>query len=162
MIYMLTKSPRYYFDAIAIMEPSSKESHARAARGRSTKHKWANGGPGDQTIAKKSPIAGSIVVSVPGVAPKAALIEGTGKGHPKSNASFNAALGTSDLVSMRNKRSVWPLVTEPFPNPHFATAPTSIVEPCNGMLIELNPNYAAMSLERVKGETPLFTEVDAA
>lgn len=130
MLYMLTKSARYYFDAVAIMEPSSKDSHARAARGRSTKHKWADGGPGDQTIAKKSPIAGSVVVAVPGVAPKAALIEGTGKGHPKSNASFNAALGTADLVAMRNRRSVWPLVTEPYPNPHFATAPTSIVEPC--------------------------------
>lgn len=127
MLYMLTKSARYYFDAVAIMEPASKESHPRAARGRSDSHKWADGGPGDQTIAKKSPVAGRAMT---GVAPKAALIEGTGKGHPKSNASFNAALGTADLVTFRNKRSVWPLVTEPFSNPHFATAPTSIVEPC--------------------------------
>ncbi len=30
----------------------------------------------------------------------------------------------------RNKRSVWPLPTEPYPDAHFATAPTALVEPC--------------------------------
>lgn len=50
----------YYYDAAAIMEPSSPDSHARAARGRSDDHKWADGGPGDQTIAVLPPVAGSV------------------------------------------------------------------------------------------------------
>jgi len=30
----------------------------------------------------------------------------------------------------RNKRSVWSIATEPFPEAHFATFPTGLVEPC--------------------------------
>jgi DNA modification methylase len=30
----------------------------------------------------------------------------------------------------RNKRSVWEIATEPFPEAHFATYPTALVEPC--------------------------------
>ena len=51
-IFLLAKSPRYFFDQDAVREPSSPDSHARYARGRSLGHKWANGGPGNQTIAK--------------------------------------------------------------------------------------------------------------
>jgi hypothetical protein len=31
---------------------------------------------------------------------------------------------------MRNKRSVWEITTEPFPEAHFATFPTALVRPC--------------------------------
>ena len=53
----------YYYDFAAIMEPSSPNSHARAARQRSGSHKWADGGPqaetrGPQSIAIGSPVAG--------------------------------------------------------------------------------------------------------
>ena len=30
----------------------------------------------------------------------------------------------------RNKRSVWPVATQPYPGAHFATYPTTLVEPC--------------------------------
>ena len=46
-IYLLAKSERYHFDADAIKEPTSKDSHARYARGRSEAHKYAEGGPGN-------------------------------------------------------------------------------------------------------------------
>ena len=45
----------------------------------------------------------------------------------KANTSFHAA--TSDLVSMRNKRSVWSIATTPFKEAHFATFPPALVEP---------------------------------
>lgn len=51
-LFLLSKSERYYFDAAAIAEPSSAESVARYSRGRSDTHKWADGGPGGQTIAR--------------------------------------------------------------------------------------------------------------
>lgn len=40
-VFLLAKSERYYFDHAAIAEPSSPESHARYARGRSDDHKHA-------------------------------------------------------------------------------------------------------------------------
>ncbi len=51
-LFLLSKSQRYYYDADAIKEPCSADTHARYARGRSDNHKYADGGPGDQTIAK--------------------------------------------------------------------------------------------------------------
>lgn len=49
-LFLMTKSERYWSDFEAIKEPSSPDSHARYARGRSDPHKWADGGPGGQTI----------------------------------------------------------------------------------------------------------------
>ena len=51
-IFLLSKSERYHFDQDAIKEPASPDTYARYARYRSDTHKWADGGPGNQTIAK--------------------------------------------------------------------------------------------------------------
>lgn len=91
----------------------------------------------------------------------------------------------------RNKRSVWEVATAPFPDAHFATFPPALIEPCikagcpegglvldpfggsgttglvadrfkrNAILIELNPEYAAMAERRVKGDCPMFAQVSA-
>lgn len=59
-----------------------------------------------------------------GVGPKSAP---AGSGI-KSNSSFHAAV--TQLVSSRNKRSVWSIATSPFAEAHFATFPPALVEPC--------------------------------
>ena len=94
--------------------------------------------------------------------------------------------------SMRNIRNVWTIATQPFAEAHFATFPPSLVEPCikagcpeggtildpfggagtsglvadrlkrNAILIELNPEYAAMAQRRIEGDAPMFAEVSAA
>jgi DNA modification methylase len=174
----------YFYDATAIMEPSSPDSHARAARGRSRKHKYADGGPGGQTIAMLAPSAGR-----PGVNPKAAEAPTDGPGRVRQNASWSEAVGTGELVLMRNKRSVWSVTSEPYKGAHFATFPTALIEPCilagcrpggtvldpfggsgttglvadrlqrNAVLIELNPEYADMARARIRGEASLLAEV---
>lgn len=50
-IFLLTKSPKYFYDHEAIKEPLAETSLPRAHRGRSKDHKWADGGPGNQTMA---------------------------------------------------------------------------------------------------------------
>lgn len=82
----------------------------------------------------------------------------------------------------RNKRSVWTISTEPFPEAHFATFPTKLIEPCilagcpeggtvldpfggsgttglvadrlgrNAVLCELNPDYIAIGERRLAGD----------
>jgi DNA modification methylase len=140
-LFLLAKSQRYYYDREAIMELASLDTHARYARGRSDTHKWADGGPGNQTIAKTfehmknrppagwyqgSRAAGSAPRDrrKPGVNPKCAE-PGSGI---KQNSSFSAAV--KDIVEFRNKRSVWTIPTQPFPEAHFATFPEALVEPC--------------------------------
>lgn len=211
----------YYYDAEAIMELSSPDSHARAARGRSDGHKYADGGPGQQTIAVGSPVAGRMVERPtkagwdttvgegghgtihkagrnsrefvdhvpgprkPGVTPKASLQPHKQDGpRPKQNESYSAALGFSDLVAMRNKRSVWSIATEPFSAAHFATFAPALIEPCilagcprggtvldpfagagttgmvadrhqrDAILIEASQVYADMAIARINADAP--------
>ncbi len=115
-----------------------------------------------------------------GVGPKASAPDsGT-----KYNESFSAAV--VDLVDFRNKRDVWEIATQPYPEAHFATFPEALVQPCilagskpgdtvldpfsgsgtTGVValryhrkyigIELNPEYAAMSRRRIEQDQPLF------
>lgn len=51
-LFLLAKSERYYYDAAAIKEPCQMDTPRRYERGRSDNHKWADGGPGKQTIAR--------------------------------------------------------------------------------------------------------------
>lgn len=234
----------YYYDAEAIMEPSSPNSHARASRSRSKTHKNADGGPGKQTIAKNSPVAGRLLPIPAGwdfgegrhgsihrdgrrqevgighnARPRKALPNSYGgkqpgknsrafvdrtprqrKGdahpgtfksdgpRPRNNANYDAAIGTGDLVHMRNKRSVWPIATKPYKGAHFATFPPKLIEPCilagcprggtvldpfggagttglvavqhqrHAILIELNPQYAEMAAWRLR-EAALLADV---
>lgn len=90
------------------------------------------------------------------------------------------------ISEKRNRRSVWTVATMPFKEAHFATFPTALVEPCilagcpvggtvldpfggagttglvadrlqrNAILIELNPEYAAMAERRIYNDAPLF------
>lgn len=135
-IFLMSKSQRYFYDHEAIKEKASPDTHARYARGRSDHHKWADGGPGNQTIAKSFNH-----MLEPGVNPKARLAAPvgwntgpgshttlTGRYQPKQNPSFSAAV--KDIVDFRNKRSVWNVATQPFKEAHFATFPPKLIEPC--------------------------------
>jgi hypothetical protein len=51
-IFLFAKTKTYFYDAEAIKLRAGDDTHARYARGRSDRHKWADGGPGDQTIAR--------------------------------------------------------------------------------------------------------------
>lgn len=91
----------------------------------------------------------------------------------------------------RNRRSVWTVATQPFSEAHFATFPPALIEPCilagcpaggvvldpfggagttglvadrlgrDAILIELNPEYAAMAQKRIGADAGMFASVDA-
>jgi DNA modification methylase len=86
----------------------------------------------------------------------------------------------------RNRRSVWPIATQPYSGAHFATMPPELAETCikagskpgdmildpfggagttalvadrlqrDATIIELNPAYAALARDRINGEAGLF------
>jgi DNA modification methylase len=151
-VFLLSKSERYYFNPDAIAEPAIyapgktraverpkgyyKGKHAETDRGRGTE------------------------------------------------GSFKAIRKT------RNKRSVWHLTSRPFKGAHFATFPPALPELCikagcpdggtvldifagsgttglvaerlqrDAILIELNPDYAAMAERRIKGDSPILASVE--
>ena len=89
-------------------------------------------------------------------------------------------------VTTRNKRTVWTINTEAYPEAHFATMPTALVEPCvmagcpehgtvldpfagsgtvgvvalrhgrNFIGIDLNPAYCEMARARILNDAPMF------
>jgi len=52
------------------------------------------------------------------------------QGEVRNNASFQAAMHDLDPTVGRNKRTVWEIATQPYPEAHFATFPEALVMPC--------------------------------
>jgi DNA modification methylase len=150
-IFLLSKGPRYYFDARAIAEPAiyAPGVTTEVERGKGYyAGKWSN------------PEEGS-----------------------RHDGSFKAIRET------RNKRSVWTVASQPFSDAHFATYPPDLIEPCilagcpvggtvldpfggagttglvadrhgrDAVLIELNPEYAAMAERRLRQDGGMFIDV---
>jgi DNA modification methylase len=150
-VFLLSKSERYYYDADAIKEPASEDTHARYARGRSDVHKHSVAAvPGQKpnTIARsfehmRKPVGGwqsgpgshtAIEHQQQDDSRHGKLIQvPTGRKMAqdraaKNNGDFHAAMAV--MPGTRNKRSVWTIVTEGYKEAHFATFPTKLVEPC--------------------------------
>jgi len=137
-IFLLSKSERYYYNQEAILEPVSPNTHARLAQdveaqigserahaggktngnmkavGRQPQPSW-NGS--DFSSQRKREIH-------PNIGRKMAE-PGSGI---KNNDSFNDACCLR--VEERNRRSVWTVTTQPFPEAHFATFPEDLIKPC--------------------------------
>jgi len=122
-VFLLSKQEKYYYNALAIQEPASDNTHARYARGN---------GPGSR-FAPKLPAGwhqgNRATGSEPrdqraGVNPKC-VEPGNGI---KQNSSYAAAV--KDVVEFRNKRDVWTIATEAYAEAHFATFPRDLVRPC--------------------------------
>jgi DNA modification methylase len=142
-LFLLSKSARYHYDAEAIAEASIR----------------AGDMPGGDNL------------------------RGVGEFGVSPHAPFN---GT--VPDTRNRRSVWTVATQPFKEAHFATFPPDLIEPCikagcpkggvvldpfggagttglvadrlqrDAILIELNPEYAAIARRRIYDEAPLFVD----
>jgi len=148
-VFLLSRSQHYQYDADAIKEPDVGADHPR------------------NVLAKPEPSGGVL----------------------KPNTGIRTIEGRNGQG--RNKRSVWTVGPQPFIGGHTASFPPALVEPCilagcpeggtvldpfggagttglvadrhkrNAILIELNPEYAAMAERRIRGDAPLFAEVSA-
>jgi DNA modification methylase len=147
-VFLLTKAERYYYDADAIAEEAAN-------------NRW--GDPAERTATN-----------------------GAGNGVLGVSARFG-----SPGAGTRNARTVWTIATQPYRGAHFATMPPALAERCiragsrlgdtvldpfggagttglvadrlgrDAILCELNPAYAALAEQRIRGDSPLFAEVVA-
>lgn len=115
-LFLMAKSVRYYYDADAIKEKSSEDTHARRAPNPLLKRPagWANGDTPHTAVAHQT-FRNRRKVAAPGI--------GT-----KNNASFDDAMAV--MPELRNKRSVWTVASQPYLEAHFATYPPALIEPC--------------------------------
>jgi len=182
-LFLFAKSPRYYYDAPAIREPTTGNAHAR---GGGVNPKARATGRNSRESVDRDPEHAGRAMKVPtgwntGKGSHDTL---RGTGRYKQNPSFSAAV--ADLVTMRNRRTVWEIASEPFAEAHFATFPTALVAPCilagcpaggivfdpfsgagtTGLVasrlgrhyvgLELSREYCLMAQERIRGDAPLL------
>ena len=122
-IFLLSKSPRYYFDQQAIREPASYNTNERQARAKLTDK--------SQPDALRNGIRTPKAQKVPTGwdTSQGSHNELLGR-YPrvKNNSSFDTAMQV--MPDTRNKRSVWSVSPHAFPEAHFATFPPKLIEPC--------------------------------
>jgi DNA modification methylase len=105
-LFLLTKSEHYFYDAESIKEKAVSTFHDRTRKTRALlNHKTMPEGLRN------------------GIRPgkQAAMAEAASPSTPEEN-------GTAP--TMRNKRTVWEIPTEPFGEKHYATYPQALVRPC--------------------------------
>lgn len=167
-VFLLSKSPRYFYDAQAIMEAARYE------------------GPNGQ---QQSPYAQGFGKRTPEQEAERRVkrrsiregIDVNGGGQGSGEMSYPA--------HVRNKRTVWTVPTHPFAGAHFATFPPKLIEPMilagsaegdtvldpfagsgtTGMValrhgrsfvgLELNPEYAQLARHRIVDDAPLLNSV---
>lgn len=160
-IFLLSKSPKYYFDHEAMQEPCVKGAAGS---------EFHTGKTGEHQLGRASK--------------KRSVREGVdtkGGGQGSGEISYPSEI--------RNRRDVWTVSTKPFAGAHFATFPPDLIEPCvlagcpvGGIVLdpfngagttglvalrnqrhylgcELNPEYAAMAETRIRDENPMMNNV---
>ena len=148
-VFLLSKSARYFYNAEAVKEAAKYPGDNRALR--------------TDTRKAVDPLCSD------------------------SGSRARTGTPTGETVNLRN---VWTVATQPFSGAHFATFPPAIIEPCikagsrpgdtvldpfggagttglvadrlqrHAVLIELNPEYAAMAERRIAREAGMFSAVD--
>lgn len=112
-IFLLSKSPKYYFDDEAISEPVAAATVKRM----------------NQNLDQQS---GSCTPGKANGNMKAAAPRYGGKKYTESPDKFYRTKSghAYDFRPRRKKRDVWTVTTKPFKGAHFATFPPDLIEPC--------------------------------
>jgi len=112
-VFLLSKSPRYYYDAEAIAEEMAPASITQLSQPTLAMQTGSARVPGKTNGPMKA--VGSL------------HMQGTQR---NDGERWRIADGGVAPRGTRNRRSVWTVATAPFPEGHFATFPPDLVEPC--------------------------------
>jgi DNA modification methylase len=163
-VWLLTKSAKSYYDALAVRMPCEESSTSRLAQD----------------------VAGQLGSSRANAGAKTnGNMKAVGDGESRLFRNFEPA--PWEHIGFCGE--VWNIATAGFSEAHFATFPPALVEPCiasgcpagglvldpfggagttglvadrmgrDAILVELNPESVAISERRIKGDSPLFAEV---
>ncbi len=113
-LFLLSKQPRYYFDASAIAEPVAESTVKRLAQDVDAQ-------------AGSTRVPGKTNGPMKAVPPRYG-----GNKYTATPEVFNRTKSGNAYVfrDMRNKRDVWTVATQPFKEAHFATFPPDLIRPC--------------------------------
>ena len=113
-IFLLSKNPKYYFDAAAIAEPVAESTKKRLAQDIENQH-------------GSDRVQGKTNGPMKAVAPRYG-----GNKYTKDPDVFNRTKSGRmyEYHDKRNKRDVWTVSTKPFKGAHFAVFPPDLIRPC--------------------------------
>jgi site-specific DNA-methyltransferase (adenine-specific) len=182
-VFLLSKSPRYHYDAEAIAEPVTASTVARLAQDIESQ-RGSDRVPGKTNGTMKAVGRAAGNKSHKYVDPYEAE-------DSEQHRTKSGLMKVADVAyDTRNARSVWNIATQPFSEAHFATFPPELAERCikagcpeggtvldpfggagttglvadrlqrNAILIELNPDYAAMARRRIEKDAGLLAVVE--
>jgi len=112
-IFLLSKSPKYFFDHMAIRTPLAETSVARLSQPTLEQQQGSDRVPGKTNGRMKAVRFGGNKYGD----------DNREESRTKSGNEWVASTGA-------NKRSVWTVTTKPFKGAHFATFPPDLIEPC--------------------------------
>lgn len=186
-IFLLTKSPRYFYDANAVRQNAAQSSLQRCSQNIEAQSGSTRGNGGAKTNGNMKAVGG----------PKKDKQSGHGRRHAGFNGRWDAMSKEEQQSKGRNLRNyepapmqVWGVATRPFKDAHFATFPPELVERClkagcpkgghvldpfggsgttglvadrmqmDATLIELNPEYIEIAKARIATDQgPLFRQL---
>lgn len=179
-IWLLSKSERYWYDSDAVRTPAAESSVSRWSQ--DIENQAGSMRQPGKTNGSMKAVGGS----------RANKQRGHSRRHAGFNERWDGMKKADQQENGCNLRNVWTIATAAFSEAHFATFPPDLVEPCikagcpmtgtvldpfggagttglvadrlgrNAILIELNPEYAAIAERRIRGDAPMFTKVTAA
>ena len=163
-IFLLSKSPRYYYDAEAVAEPVAQATIERLGQATLPEQYGSTRVPGKTN--------GNMKAVPPRFGGSKYGDNDADEHRTKSGNAYDCTDGK------RNRRSVWTVTTKPYKGAHFATFPPDLIRPCilagcpqggtvidpfggsgttgevcedegrNSILIELNPEYVKLAKRR--------------
>lgn len=134
-IFLLSKSSKYHYDASAIAEAASPNTHARVSQDVASQNGCARANGGTRVDRPMKAVGTGVGFghgsdkAARGRGRISARKQGEHCSGIKNNESFTRATSMS-VVTKRNKRSVWTVNTQGFKEAHFATFPPALIEPC--------------------------------
>ena len=181
-VFLLSKSARYHYDADAIAEPVTASTVARLAQDVEAQE-------GSSRVPGKTNGTMKAVGRAAGNKSHKYVDQYEAEASEQHRTKAGLMKVADVAYDTRNARSVWNIATQPFSEAHFATFPPELAERCikagcpqggtvldpfggagttglvadrlqrNAILIELNPDYAAMAKRRIEGDAGMFGEI---
>ncbi len=122
-IFLLSKSPRYFFDHEAIKEPVAKATVARLSQNVAAQ-RGSDRVPGKTNGPMKAVRSKANSFKREGSKREQVIPGQTVGTHRPDRKESEYDLDT------RNRRSVWSVATKPYKGAHFATFPPALIDPC--------------------------------
>lgn len=174
-VWLLSKSPRYFYDHIAVRQPVAATTGPRLLQDIESQAGSNRAHGGIKSMKAVGGLRNSFA--------RPTKDSGGVTGEKPQHREDREPVDYSDSCNLRN---VWTISTAAFADAHFATFPPELAERCikagcpagghvldpfggagttglvadrlqrNATLIELNPEYAAIARCRIDGDAPLF------